>query len=50
MAHRICFIGGDGIGPELVAHARRVIDALDVEVTGAIRQGERPCLTRQWRP
>ena len=31
MAHRICFIGGDGVGPELVAHARRVMDALHVQ-------------------
>lgn len=31
MAHRICFIGGDGVGPELVAHARRVLDALGVQ-------------------
>src|SRR4030042_636782 len=34
MAHRICFIGGDGIGPEVVAHARRVLDALGVDYSG----------------
>ena len=32
--HRICFIGGDGVGPEVVAHARRVLDALGVNYTG----------------
>ncbi|VVC03087.1 Homoisocitrate dehydrogenase [Candidatus Burarchaeum australiense] len=33
--HRICFIGGDGVGPELIAHARRALDALHVEYEGS---------------
>ncbi len=32
--HRLCFIGGDGVGPEVVAHARRVLDALGVSYVG----------------
>lgn len=31
MVHKICFIGGDGVGPELVGHARRMLDELGVE-------------------
>ncbi|MDO8339140.1 MAG: isocitrate/isopropylmalate dehydrogenase family protein [Candidatus Burarchaeum sp.] len=34
MTHKICFIGGDGVGPEVVAHARRVLDALGVSYSG----------------
>ena len=33
MAHRIGIIGGDGIGPEVVAEAMKVIDAAGVEYT-----------------
>ncbi len=33
MAHRIGFIGGDGIGPEVVAEAMKVIDEAGVEYT-----------------
>ncbi len=34
MAHRIGIIGGDGIGPEVVAEARKVIDAAGVAYEG----------------
>ena len=33
MAHRIGIIGGDGIGPEVVAEAMKVLDAAGVEYT-----------------
>ena len=29
--HRIAVIGGDGIGPEVIAEARRVLDALEAQ-------------------
>ncbi len=32
MAHRVCVISGDGIGPEVVSAARRVIDAAGVAI------------------
>lgn len=31
--HRIALVGGDGIGPEVIAEARKVVDATGVEVT-----------------
>ena len=32
MAHRVTLIPGDGIGPEVAAAARRVLDAADVAI------------------
>ena len=38
MAHRITFIDGDGVGPELAAVTRRCIEATGVEVAWDVRQ------------
>jgi len=50
MAHRICFIGGDGVGPELVAHARRVMDALGVRYEGVEASAGYACYQRTDTP
>ena len=46
MAHRIAVIAGDGAGPEVVAEARKAVDALglDLDVARA-RRGARPTTT-----
>ncbi|HEY1367817.1 MAG TPA: isocitrate/isopropylmalate family dehydrogenase [Gaiellaceae bacterium] len=33
MGHRIAVIAGDGVGPEVVAEARKAVDALDLDLT-----------------
>jgi homoisocitrate dehydrogenase len=32
MSHRICLLPGDGIGPEVIAQAERVLEALDLQI------------------
>ena len=32
MSHRICLLPGDGIGPEVIAQAERVLAALDLKI------------------
>lgn len=50
MAHKICFIGGDGVGPELVAHARRVLDALGVSYEGTEASAGYACYQKNGTP
>ena len=33
MTHRVAVIAGDGAGPEVVAEARKVVDALGLDLT-----------------
>jgi tartrate dehydrogenase/decarboxylase / D-malate dehydrogenase len=33
MGHRIAVIAGDGVGPEVIAEARKAVDALDLDLT-----------------
>ncbi len=46
MMHRICFIGGDGIGPELVEHGRRVLDALGLAYEASEASAGYECFER----
>ena len=32
MSHRVAVLAGDGVGPEVVAEARKCVDALDIGV------------------
>ena len=46
MAHRIAVIAGDGAGPEVVAEARKTVDALGLDLTLARpAAGARPTTT-----
>ena len=32
MSYRICLLPGDGIGPEVIAEAQKVLEALDLQI------------------
>ena len=50
MAHLVTLIPGDGIGPEVAAAARRVLDATGVEIEWAVEEAGATVLDREGTP
>ena len=50
MAHRVTFIDGDGIGPEIAAITRRCVDATGVEVAWDVQQAGAEVFEREGTP
>jgi isocitrate dehydrogenase (NAD+) len=50
MAHRVTLLAGDGIGPEVAAAARAVVDATDVAITWIEQAAGRPAIERGGDP
>jgi isocitrate dehydrogenase (NAD+) len=50
MAHRVALLAGDGIGPEVAAAARAVVDATGVALTWIEQQAGQPAIERTGDP
>jgi len=50
MAHRVTLIPGDGVGPELVAAARRVLDASGAEIEWEIQEAGLTVMDKEGTP
>lgn len=50
MAHRVTLIPGDGVGPEVVEAARRVIDASGVEIEWEVQEAGLAVMEREGTP
>jgi isocitrate dehydrogenase (NAD+) len=50
MAHRVVLVPGDGVGPEVIEAARRVIDATGVEIDWDVHQAGQAAREREHTP
>jgi len=50
MAHRVTLIPGDGVGPELVAAARRVLDASGAEIEWEVQEAGLTVMDKEGTP